>query len=266
MNQKLKKLFSVQLILISTICLVLGFNNVSFAEGEDPDTNTKSGDKGFNKVEVNEDVEAEENPVLAAKGPGYKVLGRKLTEAERALYKDEDSVKAALLHKEQKLVVVRALLAVGESKNIKEIVDLVVLDKLKTFTELINDFTELKEKSGSILKGLKDQSTYKDDTQTLRDAASEAYLTVFGIAQEDQDLEKIVNYFKTNNATTFSKMVNLLVESMSPEDKKEMLFRTLDEIGRPDLKTNKAFTEKLLAQKFTYENLKTLLKEVAKTK
>ncbi|MBI3591391.1 MAG: hypothetical protein HY094_08470 [Candidatus Melainabacteria bacterium] len=285
MNSKPKKLLLVQFVLASIFCFVLSINNVSFAQGENPSTNTGNtttekklqkdlenvDDNGNTPEESNETAEPTvEEPAKEKSSTAYEVLGRKLTEQERDLYSDLDAktLRDQLVPREQRLIVVRALIAVGESENIEEILGILPRTKLKTFKELVNYFKSLIEKYGTVLDGLKAEIVYntKDDEQAFRQAASKAYEIVFGIKKDKQNIESIISFLKSNKALTYTQMVTALTESMTNEEKKEMLSRTLDEIGRSDLKTNQAFMDKILAQNFTYVNLKKLLQELSKTK
>ena len=200
----------------------------------------------------------------------YEVLGRKLTEQEKDLYGDLDAttLKDQLAHREQRLIIVRALIAVGEdSDDIGQILKILPQTKLKTFKELVSYFNGLIERYGTVLDGLQAEIVYniKDDEQAFKQAAGKAYETVFGIKKDKQNLESIVSFLKSNNALTYTKMVAALTEQMTDDDKKELLNRALTEIGRSDLKQNQVFMDKILAQKFTYENLKRLLQELSKT-
>ena len=210
-----------------------------------------------------------EEPTKEKPSIPYEVLGRKLTEQERDLSGDLDAkdLTGELVHREQRLIVVRALIAVGESENIEEILSILPQTKLKTFKELVGYFNDLTEKYGTVVDGLKAEIVYnvKDDEQAFRQAASKAYEKVFGIKRDKQNIEGITNFLKSNKALTYTQMVTALAKSMTIDDKKEMLSRTLDEIGRADLKKNQAFMDKILAQQFTYENLKKLLQGLSKT-
>ncbi len=197
----------------------------------------------------------------------YNVLGRELTKNEKSLRYNELSgseLKSQVLYKEQRLVIVRALLALGEGNNSKEILEKWTDSKPKTFTELVTQFTEFKEKYGSVLEGVNFTFVYniKDDKQAFEKAAAKAYETVFGVPMEKPN--DIYNYLNQKEATTYSKMIQALLQAMSPQAKQDMLFRALDNVGRPDLKENKEFVRKILSQQFTYENLKTLLADLNK--
>ena len=198
--------------------------------------------------------------------PAYEVLGRKLTRVEQEAHGNlsKNDLKNSILHREQRLVAVRALIAVGASKDIKEIIDVLPLTKLRTYVELLTYFNHLKEKYGSVLGGIKAEYVYSivDDEQAFKQAAIKAYETTFGVPKEQQSVEDIVNFLKAKEAFTYSRMVAELVATMEYEDKQRMLFKALDEIGRSDLKNNNKFVNKLLEQDFTHESLKKLLEQI----
>lgn len=200
----------------------------------------------------------------------YEVLGRNLTQAEEDLYGDltSEEIKNELLHREQRLVVVRALLAVGEAKIVKEILEIMPLSELRTFKELVSYFKDLQEKYGSVIEGIRTEVVYniKDDEEAFKKAAIRAYETVFCIKPQDQDVPQVINFLKQKEAFTYSQMVKSYMNTLTPEDKKEMLFSILDKVGRPDLKNNKVFVEKMLAQEFNCENLEKLLQQLAPKK
>ena len=198
----------------------------------------------------------------------YYVLGRDLTGKEKEatggnLTKQE--ITNTILPNEQKLVIVRALIATGSSADIKRILDVYSPSGLKTFEELVYFFNGLKEKYGSVKIGIESKFVFNitDDQEAFKKAAAKAYENVFGIPEEKQEKDKIINFLIQNNALTYSKMVSVLIFSMTPDMKKQLLFNVLEEVGRPDLKNNKQFVDKLLAQELTYESLISLLREVA---
>ncbi len=51
---------------------------------------------------------------------------------------------------------------------------------------------------------------------------------------------------------------------MNEDIKKAILFRVLGEIGRSDLKNNPTFIKKIIGQEFTCEELRELLKNIAR--
>ncbi len=289
----LKKPLIIKLA-VGIMCTALTFNNNLFAQEQDETEKTLEQrafevDETPNQEETEEPIDnneeeqteestddetdeadsKEEHVELRKKehSTAYNVLGRELTKGEKSLrYNElsESELKSQLLYKEQRLVVVRALLALGEGNNSKEILEKWTDSKPKTFTELVTQFTEFKEKYGSVLEGINFTFVYniKDDKQAFEKAAAKAYETVFGTPMEKPN--DIYNYLNQKEATTYSKMIQVLLQAVSPQAKKDMLFRALDDIGRPDLKENKEFIGKLLSQQFTYENLKTLLADLNK--
>lgn len=244
MNKKSKKLLLFKLFLISTLCIVLNSYNVSFAQGESPEEITKE-----------------------KKSAAYKALGRELTRIEKDLYGDLDpkGVFNAVGHLEGRLILVRALIAVGEAEHVSRILE-IMPNELKPFTDWVEYLKGLKEKHGLVLDGVYAELVLnlKDDEKAFTNAASIAYEAVFGIAKERQKIEQIVNFLKSKEATTYSKMLLALVSTMTQEDKKELLFRTLEELGLEHLKENKKFIDKILSQKvITYKTLKKLLEQVS---
>ena len=274
MNKNLKQLFLVNLFLLSVALFILGSLNISYAAGQDLDTNANPERKY--QIQAEDLDDNEEGDALEAKtpadkrGPGYQVLGRKLTENERELYGDLSvkELKDQLLHKEYKLVIVRALLAIGDENSVKEVLEIMpTTSDQKTFLELVDYFTKLREKHGSVLKGLQTELVDKitDEKYAFENAALKAYEEVFGIKVADEDKQQLLTYFKEHKISTFSEMVNSLVITMDAEDKKGVLMRALDDTGRPDLKENQKFVAKLLSQKFTYGNLMELFKPLKKS-
>lgn len=235
-----------KLITASILCFMLTTSNTLFAQT----TNTTSDDYLARKKQ----------------NPAYEILGRELSRKEQELYSNlsKEELKNSILHREQRLVAVRALVAIGASEDIREIIDILPLTKLRTYVELLTYFSHLQEKHGSVLDGIKAEYVYNivDDEQAFRQAASKAYKTTFGIPKEKQSIEDVVNFLKAKEAFTYSRMVAELVATMEEADKQRMLFKALDEIGRPDLKNNEKFVRKILEQDFTHESLKTLLEQI----
>ena len=197
----------------------------------------------------------------------YYVLGRELTKREKEANGDnltKEQIKNTVLPNEQKLVIVRALVAVEAGNDIKRILDVYYPPDLQTFEDLIDYFTHLREKFGSVRTGIESEFVYniRDDQEAFKKAASIAYQHVFGIPEDKQDKDKIFGFLIQKNALTYSKMVNAFLEEMTPEMKKQILFTALDEVGREDLKANKKFVAKLLEQQITYEYLIKLLSDV----
>lgn len=285
MRKRFIKLFLAELMLLG---LVLSTINISFAQGEGPSANAKnlqavkgdpvaeassedSADDSSEQIDQSQgDQEAPpQEEVKPKQSSAYETLGRKLTEKEKKLYQDSspEELKSQLLYKEQKLVIVRSLLAVGEGESIKDVLKILPQTKPQTYTELVSYFGTLQDKYGDVLTGLETTLVYKgDDEQAFANAASKAYEAAFGVPKEEQDKEKIVSFLKANKVVTYSQMIEALISSMTDEDKKNLLFKVLDEVGRPDLKKNEKFVGKILSQDFTYENLKRLLREIGKAK
>ena len=264
-----KKIKLLLFIAVSIVCASATINNLSFAQDEKNsgiEKKYKISQANLDSADDDGDSAANDNLPEAKKSSAYEVLGRKLTPQEKDLYGDlsAEELKNQLLYKEQTLVIVRALLIIGEGKDSGEILQILPNTKLRTFTELVNDFTDYKEKYGSVLTGIQSEFVYniKDDEQAFKKAAALAYETVFGISKEQQDAEGITNFLKAKQALTYSKMLSAFTESLTPEDKKKMLFKALDSIKRPDLKTNEKFVNKILEQTFTHEALIKLLDQI----
>ena len=258
MSQKIKKLLVIQLLLISIIYFSLVINSSSYAQEEAPGTITNT--KGIE----NESLER------VKYSAAYKVLCRELTKAEKDTCPDctAKDIKDQFLHREKGLVAVRALLVIGAGEKTEEILDLLPTEP-KTCYEYIRYFSDFKEKYGDVLEGLRASVVFKiDDESAFKQAASKAYEVVFGIPKDKQEgLDDVVNFLKASQATTFSKMVALLVDKMmTPEVKQEMLFNALDSIDRGDLRANKKFVDKILSQRFTYETLMKLIEQIPRTK
>lgn len=245
---KIARLISVLLILLSII-----FTNTSnsvFAQGGDDQKN----------------LQARVHP----KTPAYLVLGRQLTKKEIAAYgknlTKEDIIRQ-FLPKESKLVIIRAVITIGEAKNATEIVQRLYFPEPKTYEELVSYLQERREKYGSALKGIIAEEQFKeDDGQVFEETALEAYETVFGVLPEElsqEEKQQLFTNLKESDALTLTKIIEVLVRSMTKEDKKEILFGLLDEIGRADLKKNSDFVNKIINQEdLTYKELKGLLEEL----
>jgi hypothetical protein len=242
-----------KIFLLSIISLFLIFSGFSASYAQDEDA-----------AEIQEDDQQTDDYDT----PAYRVLGRNLTETESKLYQDqsEEAIKNYVLYKEQRLVIVRALGAVGEINAIDKVLERVPNTGDKTFTELVEFFTSLKEKYGRVSTGVDKVyiSNIKDDDVAFRAAAHEAYANVFCNDLSAESEAKILKYFKDENALTYSKMVVKLQSTMTDDIKKAILFRILKEIKRGDLKTNQNFVKKIVGQSFTCDNLRRLLKEVGK--
>ncbi|GEM_PF-2176356 len=286
MTTKLKQLLFVQILIISVIYFALSFASVSFAQGKDPGANTERKYQQINEKDLtSDDGSSDDNATtqgnsdhietriqLDKKSAAYQVLGRKLTLNERELYGDLNAkeLEDQLLYKEYKLVVVRALLAVGEGETIKKVLEIIPTTSesdQKTFLELYEYFTKLREKYGSVLEGLKTEVVERntDDKYAFENTAQKAYEEVFGVKLAEEDKQQLLSYFKERKISTYSEMVNNLVQTMSPGDKKDVLIRALEDTGRPDLKENTKFIAKILGQNFTYVNLMELFKPLKKT-
>ena len=272
---KLKKTFLIHILFTVILCLVFNYSFASFAQEDSPGDNTKNGHEMERQLELNDDEDDESEPTgedepdtttmerKESVDPVYEVLGRKLTKAERSLYADatKDDIKNGLLHKEQRLVIVRALVAIGEGDDARNVLRLMTISELKTYRELVQYFKGLKENSGSVVVGLLEQSN-KDPETAFRNAASFAYEGVYGVGKEQQDIQSILNYFRSHQVSKYSEMVNLLVDSMTQEDRKKLLTKALNAVGRIDLIDNENFVKKIVEQKFTYEKLLKLLKQI----
>lgn len=249
MKIKFKKQFLI--ISLAAILLTNGFNRVVLAQDENNAAPTEEA--------------AESKPTQEEDSAAYKVLGRELTDAEQENYGslDEEGLKNQRLHIEQRLVIVRALISIGEGDEVEDILNKMPTVR-KTFTELVADFTDLKEKYGTVIKGVNAVyvSNNKDDEYAFNEAAHEAFETTFCKALEGEEEAQFLKYFKDKNSLTYSKMVLELQATMTDEVKKSILFKILNEIDRPDLKANKKFVDKILSQTFTCANLSKLLKEV----
>lgn len=254
MKNKFKKQFLINLIL-SLVLLTNGFNGATFAQ----DGNESTGE------EDTEEAEEVKKPSTDEDSAAYRVLGRQLTDAEESNFGslDEEGLKNQRLHIEQRLVIVRALISIGEGDEVEDILNKMPAVR-KTFTELVEEFTELKERYGTVIKGVNSVyvSNNNNDEFAFNEAAHEAFETVFCKVLEGEEEAQFLKYFKDKNSLTYSKMVLELQATMSDDVKKSILFKILNEIGRQDLKANKKFVDKILSQTFTCANLSKLLKEV----
>lgn len=294
-----RRLFLAKLILISTFAILLSLNESSFAQdkGNLPKTVDKkieepldddlgkaieSGDQnnaeqaGDNN-QTSEPAPKEESkppePVIPEKQQSdfFRVLGREATLKEKQAYGKltQKQIEEQFLYRESTLAPIRALLAIGEAKNISILQQYLQYEEPRTYLKWIEYFTDLKEKYGSVEKGINAEKNLRlSEKQIFEGTALKAYKIVYGVSEEAlsvEDREQLFNFLKGKEATTLSKMVAALVKSMTPDEKKDLLFGLLDEINRPDLKKKSEFTGKILKQEVvTYEYLKELLKELKK--
>jgi len=251
-----------KIFLLSIISLFLMFSGFSASYAQDEGAAAVQDDE----QQANDEQEADD--ANKYNNPAYRVLGRNLTDAERILYPEEseEGIKNYVLYKEQRLVIVRALGAIGESSAIPIVLERVPNTGNRTFTELVEFFTELKEKYGKVTTGVNKiyVSNITNDDVAFKAAAHEAYANVFCNDLSAESEAKILKYFKDENALTYSKMVVKLQSTMTDDIKKAILFRILGEIKRNDLRTNQNFVKKIVGQSFTCDNLRRLLKEVGK--
>ena len=268
MNKLLKKLFLVEsVILISIFC----WNAQCLAQPEQDSTTVTTTDQNNGQQET---VEVKEKPQEGAAeiqqrvkhGLAFEILGRGLTQKEKSNYGDNitrEDLKNILV-REQGLTIVRALITVGEKDSVKDVLNVYQISKTQTYNELVDYFGGLVEKYGSVKAGFESEYIYniKDDEQAFKKAAFKAYETVFGISEDKQNKDQILDFLTQNNAITYSKMIQVLMQTMTPEVKRQILFKALDQVGRGDLKINDKFVNKILEQEFTYEHLMELFKEL----
>ena len=233
-------------------------------------TEQKTTSDGKATVTVtDEGEESTEAPTKDKHSLAFEVLGRELTQREKDNYGNnlgEEDLKN-ILAGEQRLAIVRALITVDSEDSVKDVLNIYQVSKVQTYSELVDFFSRLIEKYGSVKAGIESEYIYniKDNEQAFRKAASKAYETVFGIPEDKQNKEQIFTFLTQNNALTYSKMIQTLMQTITPKMKKEILFSALKEVGREDLKTNDQFVNKMLEQDFTYENLIKLFEELKKT-
>jgi hypothetical protein len=268
--------------LIIIVIVVLCTNLKSFAQTQQDVTppdgeatveieDENTGEKESLRVQQNQQPQEEEpEPQLEVRhGLALQVLGRRLTQREKASFggdPSEGELKNNLLSREQRLVLVRALITIGET-DIKYVLGAYHFSKLQTYSELVERFSELTEKYGSVKAGIESEyiSNIKDDKEAFKKAASKAYETVFGIPKDKQNEAEILAFLTQNKALTYSKMLQVLMQTITPEIKKQILFSALDQVGRADLKPNDKFTKKMLEQDFTYSNLIKLFQKLKQT-
>ena len=250
--------------------LLSGINGFVLAQGE----KEKKAEEIFTDTEVTEDeAPAKDEKIIdfKNKSDAYRVLGRQLTTKEKASFGNDltyDDLKSQILIREPDLTEVRALISVGAGKNAGDIVKILHFDKPKTYEELIKYFVNLREKYGSIPKGIEIESKYNfDEKQIFEGTVAKAYETVYGVSIDDftaKEKEELFNYLKSKQAITYSDIVEELENSMTDEEKQSILFEILDKIGRPDLKEKEDFVKQITKQKFTYDELEKLLQELKK--
>lgn len=268
------KITRLLLIMFILLGIVLALPNIAFAEGGGKNKKTKeiflppvANDNNDDKDEITNSLQAR----VKQKSPAYQVIGRELTKKELEAYGknlSKEDIETQFLPRESKLVIIRAAITIGEAKNASLIVQKINFTDLKTYEYLVAYFTDLKEKYGSVLKGLVTEQELKlDEKQIFEETAATAYKTTFGIEAEnlsEEEKQKLYSFLKGNDATTLTKMIEVLMKSMTEDDKKEILFDLLDEVGRSDLKKNIEFVSKIIKQDFTYQNLRELLQELKK--
>ena len=202
--------------------------------------------------------------------PSYLALGRELTKQEIASYGNDltrGEIEDTFLPREQKLVIVRAVVAAGSGQDVNRVLEVYQNSGLQSFKELVGYFKSLKEKYGSVKGGVEAEFVLnrKDNEEAFKEAATKAYFAVFGISEDQQDKEKIFAFLKSRKALEYSKMLEVFLGEMDSDTKRNILFLALDQSGRPDLKSNEKFVTKLLEQEFTYEALMELFKELKKS-
>ena len=258
--------------LIIIVILLLCCSLQSIARGEIAPatvTNEKTSQEGTDKQPQEETTIEDTEKEIQTKvkhSLAYEVLGRELTQREKGNYGDsltKEDLKN-ILAGEQKLAIVRALITLDSEDSTKDVLDIYRISNVQTYSELVNYFSGLIEKYGSVKTGIESEYVYniRDNEQAFRKAASKAYETVFGIPEDKQNKEQIFNFLIQSNALAYSKMIRILMKTITPDIKKQMLFNALENIGRPDLKTNDKFVKKMLEQEFTYKNLTELLKDL----
>lgn len=248
-------------IFISVFFVLIYFGSISFAQDSGKEATVEERAFENDTTEEARTAQGEEKHSAA-----YDVLGRELTSKEKDEYHNatEEEIKNGLLSREQRLVVVRALIEEGESASASKVLAVWPMSKLQTFTELVQIFDDYKEKYGSVVNGVESELVFniKDDEQAFKKAAQRAYETVFCVLPENEDMAQLVNYLKDNKIFTYSQMVKKIMDTLTPADKQDMLFKALDKVGRSDLKNNKTFVDKILAQQFNCENLTALLQKI----
>ena len=255
--------------LIIIIIAVLCTNLQCIAQSEQSSATVTVTDEDTDQEKAIE-VEDAETQVRVKHSLAFEVLGRELTQREKENYGDGlgiDDLKNNILAREQKLAIVRALITLNSANSAKAVLDVYHISKVQTYSELIDYFSRLIERYGSVKEGIESEYVYniKDDEQAFRKAAFKAYETVFGIPEDKQNKDQILAFLTQNNALTYSKMIQTLMQTITPAVKTQILFNALDQIGRPDLKTNDKFIKTILKQEFTYENLMELLKDLKQT-
>ena len=204
--------------------------------------------------------------------PSMIVLGRKLTKREKDAYlnleRDQkvEALKNDILPREQQLVIVRALLAVGEAEDSKKILEYVYLSEAKTYENLFREFKALKDKHGSVLTGLESTQKYRlSEEEMFKNAANKAYEEVFCTSADSlttEEQNQLYEFLKQSGASEHGDIVTVLAKSMTEDDKKNLVNKVLEEIDREDLKSNEGFVAKMVAQTFTCKTLRKLFEQL----
>ena len=273
---KIKRHIFIQTLLSSVLILSLIFAPNTFAQGEaeisdrTTNENEEQPEEETSKIEERQAPEKENEEsgleYLNKQSPAYRALGRELTPKERAAFGSKltyDQIVSQFLHKEYRLVVIRVALALGESDDATQIA--FQYQSAKPYDQVYKEFLNCRETYGSILNCLKAQNLNQPTEEIFEETALIAYYKVFGVKKEDltpKEKEWLFSFLKDNDALTLSKMIEVLVKSMTDNDKRQILFKLLNKIKRPDLKENKTFVNKILKQQFTYESLEKLLLEL----
>lgn len=237
MNTKNNKSLLLQFVLISICFILLSFNCRSYAQA---DLLAKKTVKQSNV---------------------FLVLGRELTSQERDLYSDATIEELKnLLPNEQKLVVVRALIGIGQAQCIDLVLNSMPITEPKPYNKLVEYFKELQGEYGSVCTAIKAKfvENNNDKQYAFEQAALKAYETIYGVKPLKEDEPQLFTFFKQDSDVkelTYEEMIKKLKDILSDKDKQEIIFSALDKIGRPDLKSNENFVKKLLEQDFTYESL-----------
>ena len=260
--------------LIIIIIVVLCTHLQCIAQEEDT-TVIIEDEKTHKKQTIKAEDAAEETPPEQEErvqhSLSFQVLGRELTRRERESFGNGDTLSRQdlnnILAGEQRLVAVRALTAVNSVDYTADFLQIYHFSQVQTYSELVDRFNRLTEKYGSVKAGIESEYVYniKDDKEAFKKAAFKAYETVFGVPEDKQNKDQILTFLTQSKALTYSKMVETLMQTITPEVKKQILFNSLDQIGRSDLKTNDKFINKILEKDFTYQQLMGLLKKLKQT-
>lgn len=201
----------------------------------------------------------------------HKVLGRDLTEHEvdsLGSHYDENTIKLQFLHREHNLVTVRALSSVGVIPT-KDLITELYFENDKTYTELKEYLFDLKEKYGSVEKGLEHRNLTKDKDAIFQHAVAAAFKEVYCLTVEEAypsaaNRSQLYSYLRSKEAIHHSEIKRVLIDNLDREDKIAIYNRVVTKADMAYLKKKDKFRKTIIDQEFTCDSFYEVLKQLSK--